>query len=523
MVSRDYDVIVIGGGPAGSCSAAHLARQGLRVLIIEGKQFPREHIGESLLAMSMPFLKDLGVEPKIEAMGFLRKSGSLFIWGHSENEIELAMPYPGYAFQVSRAHFDQLLLEHAQEQKVQVMQNIWTKKLIIDITDRVCGVVIEEKNGRLQEISCHYVIDASGLAQFLPRQLKLPIHLDGPKRVAISAYFQGAQRPLTPHENDIISEACRDGWLWFIPLSKDITSVGFVSDEYVLSSHPGRVLEQQIATSKLTKQLLQSATLARKARVLHYTNHIVATSLWGDGYVLVGDSAAFIDPLFSTGVHGALYSASLAAASLAAVHKGDLSETDAKRWYDWKLRKHYSRVNETVKLLYGIHSGTGKFWRDRALSNLSEEEAEYRVQRLGAAGMRFFCEVVRKGSLELPDILTKKIPEFSSQLVSTSAARSQCVCLAPGVELTQDWIYFKGRLIRGIRLYHTRNRTFDVELPLNSFRASLLQALDGRHCLEEIVKMVPGGNNIISSKKEEAKAYLFIGTLIQIGLLCQIG
>ena len=520
-MQTEYDVIVIGGGPAGTCCASHLARQGFRILLLEGKQFPREHIGESLLAMSMPFLEALGVKQKLEATSFLHKAGSLFLWGQTEKVIPLTMPPPGYAFQVTRARFDYLLLDHAREQGVEIKQSAWARRLLHDTSRRIRGIQVEEANGQTYCVSCSYVVDASGLAQFVPRQLRLPIHLDGPKRIAISAYFRAAQRPAAPHENDIVSEACQDGWLWFIPLDRDTTSIGFVSDEYIGSKRPGQQLQRQIETSKLVKQLVHPAGISREARILHYTNHILGSPLWGKGYVVVGDSAAFVDPLFSTGVHGALYSASLAAAGLAAVLRNKIDEADVSGWYDSKVRKHYGRVNETVKLLYGIHYGRSQFWRERDLSAISEEEAERIAALLGSAGMTFFREAVRHGQLRLPDTLQPKLAEFSPPLRLTSALTDQRVRLAPAIDLAQDWIYAKGQLIRGIRLSHRRNRTPEVELPLDSFNARLILALDGQRQLAAILPEILQGSMTTNARKEETKARLFIGTLMQAGILCQ--
>jgi FAD-dependent halogenase len=517
-----YDVIVIGGGPAGACTAGHLSRKGWRVLVVEGKKFPRHHIGESLLAMSIPLLRDLGVESKLHQAGFLRKTGAIFIWGSSEQPITLDMPPPGYAFQVSRAQFDQLLLDHAQEQGTEVYYDHWIRQLIQGPDGRVAGVVVETPDRQEIRLSCRYLVDASGLAQFLPRRLNLPITVDGPRRIAISGYFTNAERPEAPRTNDIISEACRDGWLWFIPLSDKLTSVGFVGDEMPLARRPQELLAEQLATSKLVRSMLSTATPAQEAAVLRYTNHLVDAPLWGPGYVLVGDTAMFVDPLFSTGVHGALYSASLVAACLCSVLKGTAPEFVAATWYDQRVKHHYHRVNEMIKLLYGLHEGNSMFWRSRHITDLSEEAAEQLAQTLNAIGMAFFAGTAQEGMLTLPTALSRRLPEFVAQIGRPAAVPLNTIVeRVPEVTLEEGWMRSQGELVAALSLTHARGRTLRIEHPANSAWGQILRATDGQRSIAEITQSIAQVQPNLQLPTPTRIA-LFIGTLLQAGLLRQM-
>ncbi|MCB8953227.1 MAG: tryptophan 7-halogenase [Ardenticatenales bacterium] len=517
-IAGNYEVIVIGGGPAGSSTATWLAQQGRRVLLLEGKRFPRHHIGESLLAISIPLLKELGVEPKLQAAGFLNKQGALFIWGETKNIQELKMSYPGYAYQVVRSHFDQLLLDQARDQGVTVLQSHWVRQLLYD-DGRVCGVKVCTKHGKTHELHCRFVVDASGLAKFIPRQLGLPLEQDGPKRVALSAYYRRALRPAPPYRNHILSEAVQDGWLWFIPLSEDITSVGFVSDAEILTSNPQEVLEEQIATGTLVRKMLEPALLERDVTILNYTNHIVSAPLWGNGYVLVGDTAFFVDPLFSTGVHSALYTASLASAALASVLTSQVSEEEACTWYEWKTRKYYGRINTTINLLYSLHPDDTPFWRRRNQEQITEERARLIVRELGPEGISFFANAVRVGNLSLPESIARRISEFTPQANGlVPIMTNQVVQLAPEIRFATNWMRYQGRLVPSFTLIHTRNRVLQVEYPLHSFRARLLQVLDGQRDLAAGIEAV-AQSGYVPTTKDRREAGIFLTALAKTGLL----
>lgn len=493
----DWDVVVVGGGPAGSSVAGVLANRGFRVALVEGAKFPRKHVGESLLAVSMPYLRELGVADIIENGGFVKKFGAVFSWGGKRRDMRLAMPYPGYAFQVSRDRFDELLLQAAENVGARVIHEKWARDLSYNSNGRINGIVLRDARGE-ETLKAQYVVDASGLFQFLQRRLGLSQETDGHQRAAIVSYYRGAMPPdavtqdgVDADHGDIITEAADNSWLWFIPLSDQVTSVGMVTDaDLVEHRNPQQALEMAIAGTGIVNRLLRPAELARSAHLLRYTNHIVKAPLWDNGYVLVGDSAMFVDPLFSTGVHGALLSASWAAAALEQVLRGEVSDAEAARWFDGAVRRHYNRVNELVRLLYGFHPGPGEFWARRAVSSLDEDEAEAICRRLGAAGAEFFVKAHRKDSMAMPRSFTSRLAEFQVDMAAKPCALKDTPALGHEVELSDGLVFGQGSLGYGVNLRHARSRTVDVGYKKGTLLAEALPRLDGKTNVADIAQVL---------------------------------
>lgn len=514
---ENYDVIVVGGGPAGACISSRLAQAGIRVALLEGKQFPRPHIGESLLAMSMPLLEDWGVLAELSDAGFVHKKGSLFLWGNSGRPIQLDMPRPGYAFQVDRSRFDEMLLRRAVADGADVFEQHRARQLSRGADGSVEGAVVSDSS-RTYTLKARFVVDASGLTQFVPRRLRLPVELSGPTRIALSAYYRGARRLPSPDEGHIITEACADGWLWFIPLSETITSVGFVGDAQDLVDRPDAMFARQVKSSSVVSNLIVgSSSVSGSVRVLNYTNHIVAGPLWGDGYAIVGDSGFFVDPLFSTGVHGALYSATLAAAALVSVLEGTVTETEARRWYEHKVRSHYARVQRMVQLLYGIHPGESRFWRSRDLLALTDVEGETWLRELGALGLRFFADPVADGALELPPALGRRLHEFHVDPRPRALRLDTRVALANGVTVNRGWMRHLGRLAPAVVLSHRAARTIQLEYPSASWQAQLVLELTEKPCVGAAFEAIGG------SRVSAEKVCTFLGTLVEAGVLNEAG
>jgi halogenation protein CepH len=477
--------------------------------------FPREHIGESLLGMSARLLHELGVWPALERAGFVTKPGAILLWGGSDRRMELDMPRP--AFQVLRSEFDSLLLEHARAQGVEVAMPHWVREPLFDATGRIEGVRIQGDDSHPYDVRARVVVDASGLTQFLARRLALKTTLVGPRRLGVGAYYAGASRVPAPLDGDIVSEASSDGWLWFIPLSEGLTSVGFVGDAADFDGDVAGTLDRQIASTSYVRELLRGSARTRPPRVLRYTNHLVDAPLWDRGYVLVGDAAAFVDPLFSTGVHGGLYAAALVGAALSSVLAGEVDEGIAAGWYDRRLRDHYYRIQDTVALLYGIHPGARPFWRRRDLSQMSDDLAELYARRLGALGMAFFVNFSRSGDLRLPTALQDRAHEFVIRPRVRPLPCTARVQIAPEIRATTDWMVHDGRLTPAVRLQHERNRTVSAEYPAASFRGHLIRAVDGNATVSELA------GQLTADPRRRAEAPLLLGTLASAGLLTTSG
>ena len=227
------EVVVIGGGPAGSTSATMLARQGVRVLLLERERFPREHVGESLLPASIPVLEELGVLPAVEAAGFLKKWGATMVWGADPapwswyfKETNQRNPH---SYQVWRPQFDQLLLENSRAHGVDVREGHRVVEVLWE-SGKATGVRYRSDTGETATVRCRYVVDASGQTGILARDLNLRQWDSFFQNLAVYGYFSGAQRLPSPDETNIFIEAYPNGWLWSIPLHTGWTSVGAVVD-----------------------------------------------------------------------------------------------------------------------------------------------------------------------------------------------------------------------------------------------------------------------------------------------------
>lgn len=505
-----FDVVVVGGGPGGSTAGAFLSRAGLRVLLLEGKRFPRWHIGESLLAASMPVFEELGVLPELER--FRRKLGSLWVWGGSPSLIRLEMPPPGYAFQVQREQFDQILLDNARATGTEVRTEHWARDPVFAKDGRITGLQVQGESG-IYRVQAEYLVDASGLFQYLPRRLNLPMHQFGPPRIAVTAYWHLAKRPDFPYTSDVISEACDDGWIWFIPFAGDVTSVGFVGDAQDLTEGPEATLARQVGSSQLIRRLLEGAAMTRRPRLLRYTNHTVATPLWERGYVLVGDTAAFVDPLFSTGINATVYSASLAAAGVAAVMNGDLPDAEAAAWYDRRVRGHYRRTTEMTRLLYATHPGTSRFWRSRSLSTITDPDAGRLLGSIGADGLDLFTRGLADGAIELPVAVRRLLSEFRGAPRPTSPPAGALVSLSPEVGLVPDWNRRGGRLVPVVRLAHARRRTHELDLVAGSAAHRLVSIIDGGQDAVTLAEAAAARGH------ERHRLRLLIGALASAGIV----
>ncbi|MEV4017758.1 NAD(P)/FAD-dependent oxidoreductase [Nonomuraea angiospora] len=476
MLIKDADVVVIGGGPAGSAFATMASRAGLTVDVLEGKEFPRHHIGESLLAMSMPLLETLGLVPHLDEADFLPKTGAVFVWGERRQRVDLGMPEPHRAYQVRRAHFDLLLLEHARTCGARVHTSQWVKSVERGDDGRVSAVTSDGEHGAIRHRP-RLTVDASGLFQFLPKKLGLGVDVSGPRRVALSGYYTGAGRLTGGQETDIITEAARDGWLWFIPLDGETTSVGFVGDEEDLSGAPDEMLAAQIATTGLVRDLVETATPTGRTHLLRYTNHIASGPLWQDGRLLIGDSALFVDPLFSTGVHGALFSAVTAAAAMVSHLVDGMEEQSLADWYDAAMRSHYHRVQTMVRLLYGINGRGSRFWASRDLSRLSHADAETMAAQLGPISVPLFLTGHRAGTLDLPETLVPLLEEFTTAPDPFAEVTGAGIALAPGVEVRGSFTRRGDRVLPALAVRDPRNRRPAVSIPEREPAAAFVRRL----------------------------------------------
>ncbi|HCV00715.1 MAG: tryptophan halogenase [Dehalococcoidia bacterium] len=375
----DTDVVVVGGGPAGSAAATMLSRKGWGVRLYERNQFPREHVGESLLPASMPILAELGVLPAIEAAGFLPKYGATMVWGREPDPWswsfrESSPRYP-HAFQVVRAQFDEILLRNASKNGVDVRER--HRVLYADAGPSGANLRIEDDALREHTIRARFVIDASGQSGLIAhaRSLRKPdpfFH-----NLAIYGYYTGGARLPEPDANNILIESIKDGWLWVIPLHTGLASVGVVVDSSFGRKQIAKLgvqafFREQIANGPHTSTLLEDATLTTNPTVVRDWSY-TSGELAGEGFVLAGDAACFVDPLFSSGVHLALSSGVLAAAYVTSALTDPKLGRAAAAVYSENYLQQYHHFRELARLFYSSNRTVDSyFWETRRITGADD-------------------------------------------------------------------------------------------------------------------------------------------------------
>jgi flavin-dependent dehydrogenase len=393
-LNKSTQVLVIGGGPAGSTAATFLAREGFDVTLVERDVFPRYHIGESLLPSCLEILELTGAREKIEAYGFQRKGGGYFAWGKDAWVLDFApLRYP-YSFQVVRSQFDQVLLEHAKSQGVKVFEGTEIRSLSFDgdrprsATWSVAPRFIEGVGGsETGEIFFDYLIDASGRAGVMAMHYQKDRHYHNAfQNVAMWGYWTGAGRMSFAPEGAIANGAVPEGWLWGIPLHDGTMSVGLVLHKTTFKEKRQQFdsLEQiylnAIDSCPLIADLVKPGKLVTNMRTEQDYSYI-AGSLTGPGYFLIGDAACFIDPLLSTGVHLATHSAMLCAASVASTLRGDVTEQQAMAFFEQSYRQTYLRLMVIVSGMYQQYDGKETyFWQAQQLTNHDYDDSSAMMQ-----------------------------------------------------------------------------------------------------------------------------------------------
>jgi flavin-dependent dehydrogenase len=344
----DYDCIIIGGGPAGATVGTLLADAGRKVLVIERGNFPRFHIGESLMPETYWTFKRLGMLPRLKASNFVKKYSVQFVNGSGKESqpfyFDEMNPHEcSQTWQVVRSEFDKMMLENAADHGAHVWQNANVNEVIFEKSEsdslpRATGVVVTREGQAPVRLSCKVVVDATGTNALISKRLKIREPDAKLRKASIFAHYQGARRDSGKNEGAtlVLATQNQEGWFWFIPLPDDISSIGVVADPDVLIGRgtPEQMLDEQIKKCPGLDGRMEKAVRVSPVHVLSdftYRSNRAA----GEGWVLVGDAFGFLDPIYSSGVFLALKSGEMAADAInEALEKNDLSAAQLGKWAD---------------------------------------------------------------------------------------------------------------------------------------------------------------------------------------------
>jgi flavin-dependent dehydrogenase len=307
------EVLVIGGGPAGSTVAALLAERGRDVVLVEKETHPRFHIGESLLPLNLPLFERLGVAAEIERIGMPKYGAELVVYPHDQpvhidfaNALDRSFPF---TYQVRRSEFDQVLFRNAARKGAKTIEGC--RVTGVDFHPDGATVTARQEDGLEQRWQTRFVADASGRDTFLANRLGIKQRNRKHNTAALFGHFSGARRLPGKIEGNISLFWFEHGWLWFIPLSDGATSIGAVcSPQYMKSrkTDPQQFLLETIARCPALAKRLRDARLVSPVTATGNYSY-VAEHASGRNYLLLGDAFAFVDPVFSTGVLLAMQSA----------------------------------------------------------------------------------------------------------------------------------------------------------------------------------------------------------------------
>jgi halogenation protein CepH len=400
-----FDVIVVGGGPAGATLSTLVAMTGHQVLLLEREQFPRYQIGESLLPATVSGIcRLLGIEDQVKRTGFVEKRGATFAWGKHPDTLwtlnfgrtppdQLHLdPGAPYAYNVPRTAFDLILLDNAKSKGVDVRERHRVRTPILD-DGTIKGVEYVDHTGRQAKAYARYVVDASGHGGCLAPAIGEREFSKFFRKIAVFGYYENGRRLASPSEGNVLFETYQDAWLWYIPLDDHLTSVGVVlpaDDAERVKHNPQQALEFYISNCPNIRSFLNEATGSQQSPFHGIRTRsefsYCHTRFWMPGGILIGDAACFVDVLLSSGVHLATYAALLAARSINSILDQNADATLCLNEFEARLRQEYAIFYQGLVGLYDMDqdSETYTHWLRSLLQHSNGVFIEWQEQQKAA-------------------------------------------------------------------------------------------------------------------------------------------
>ena len=366
-MKTNYDVLIIGGGPAGSSSAAILAEHGHRVLILEREKFPRYHVGESMIPFNYGPMERLGLIPMMKRSAFVKKYSVQFVApnGKASQPFYFFNRYDkdtiAQTWQVLRSEFDEILLNHARSRGAEVIEEITVQELLRD-GDRVAGVRAQKKSGEAVEFRAPMTLDCTGKEAFAAGRNGWRQRDPYLNKIAVWTYYQGSKRePGIDEGQTTVAFVPEKGWFWHIPQHNDMVSVGVVAEGKYLTRDGVRelktIFDREVNENLWIKEHL---SVGKQVGPYYITSEFSyhARHCGSAGLLLVGDAFAFLDPVFSSGLMLALKSGVLAGD---AVHEAIMArDFSPARFSDYAIYMRQG-VENMRKLVYAFYDPNFSF------------------------------------------------------------------------------------------------------------------------------------------------------------------